>query len=666
LGDAAGIRAGRAYVELGLNDSKFVQGLRGALHTLEGFGSTLQHFGQQVGEIGHKMGLLGAAITGPMLLAAHSFADSGHELEAMSKRTGISVGALQELGFAAKVSGASLEDVGVAIKKMQKLIGEALIDPAGAAALALQDLGFTAEGLQKMLPDEQLDAILKRLEQFPTAAERARAALSVFGRSGTNLLPMIENLSKTRAEARRLGLVMSDQDVAAAVELEGAWIRLKATVTSLWNAVGAALAPSLTAAAKRMVELAAAVRTFIQNNQALVVSVFRIGVVLAAVGTALTLLGPAITALGTSIIALSHIAGGAITVLSALGSVLLFLATPAGIITAAVLGLGVAMVSMSGATQNALSALAEGFRNLKGFVLDAFQGIQDAIAGDDLALAAEIAVNTLVTVWTAGLNVLKGWWIDFKTFTLIVWDTLTTELAVGLVNTMAFFHRVWVVGLNFWKDLFRDVADYFVTVWTRVTDWLAKKLVSIMATFDKSIDVAATVKTITEDSKREEVARNQASGAARIADQEKVRKLDEEHRQTVEGLNKDSDAEAQRLTDEGAAAKRANEEKLRALKDKQAALLAKAKAEKEAKRAALQVEGVDTHKAKVPAIPPVKNLLTDVIGTFNPAVLSRIGVGPNGSESLAERNAAAAEKTAKNTADIRRKMLGLQALVFEE
>ncbi len=187
-----------------------------------------------------------------------------------------------------------------------------------------------------------------------------------------------------------------------------------------------------------------------------------------------------------------------------------------------------------------------------------------------------------------------------------------------------------------------------------------------MATFDKSIDVAATVKTITEDSKKEETARNQASGAARIADQQKVQKLDEEHRLTVEGLNKDSDAEAQRLADEGAAAKRANEEKLQALKDRQAALLAKAKAEKEAKHAALQVEGVDTQRPKPPNIPSVRNLLTDVIGTFNPAALNRIGLGPNSAESLAERNAAAAEKTAKNTADIRRKMLGLQALVFEE
>ncbi len=99
---SSNIKAGAAYIELYTQDNKLVRGLNRAAKKLEAFGSGIR-------SIGMRIGVLGTAMVTPMLGAAKAFADMGSDLVDMSQRTGISVEALSELGFAAEQSGADLE-----------------------------------------------------------------------------------------------------------------------------------------------------------------------------------------------------------------------------------------------------------------------------------------------------------------------------------------------------------------------------------------------------------------------------------------------------------------------------------------------------------------------------------------------------------------------------
>ena len=114
MADTSGIKAGRAYIELGVGD-KLTSGLKHAQARLKAFGVGVRNVG--LGVAG-----LGLSIASPMVTAAKSFADSGAQLWDMSKRTGIAVEALSELDYMAAQTGSSLEGVERGVRIMQKSI----------------------------------------------------------------------------------------------------------------------------------------------------------------------------------------------------------------------------------------------------------------------------------------------------------------------------------------------------------------------------------------------------------------------------------------------------------------------------------------------------------------------------------------------------------------
>src|SRR5690606_31984009 len=105
------IRAGRAFVELFVDDSK-MQG-------------TLQRTRKSMQKWGAAIGVIGAGLVGTFLKAADSFAKAGDRLDKMSKRTGVSVEALSALDFAASQSGTSLEAVEKAVRGMSRNLVDA-------------------------------------------------------------------------------------------------------------------------------------------------------------------------------------------------------------------------------------------------------------------------------------------------------------------------------------------------------------------------------------------------------------------------------------------------------------------------------------------------------------------------------------------------------------
>lgn len=240
------IKAGGAYVELTLRNSAFLRGLRGAL-------SHLASFAKGFAIAGAAGIAAGAAIAG---VALRSFMKTGDELDKMRQRTGFSVEALSELRHAADQSGSSLEDLENGVRKMQKQLGQ-----AGPVSKELEEalagLGLNASRLQAMSPEQQFDAIAKAIGKVSDPTKRAALAMQFFGKSGTKLLPMIEDMEALRAEAREMGFVMSGQSAAAGVKLGDLLENLWKTVQFGAIAIGETLAPAMI----RLVELVQPVAT---------------------------------------------------------------------------------------------------------------------------------------------------------------------------------------------------------------------------------------------------------------------------------------------------------------------------------------------------------------------------------------------------------------------
>ena len=160
--------------------------------------------------------MLGGAITAAFVGATIKFADTADKLVEMSQRTGIGVEALQELGFAAKLSGSSLEGLEISVKRMQVAISN--------SSPAFKDLGISLDALRTLSPDQQLKKVLTAIAAIPDPTKRAAAAIDIFGKSGTDLLPMLEGgaagLQKMIDRAHELGIVFSPDTVKSAADLK--------------------------------------------------------------------------------------------------------------------------------------------------------------------------------------------------------------------------------------------------------------------------------------------------------------------------------------------------------------------------------------------------------------------------------------------------------------
>lgn len=387
------IKAGKAYVELYADESKLVRGLKVA-------GDRLKAFGSQVTAIGAKIAAAGAAITGPLLASTAAFVAAGDALEKMASRTGIAVEKLSALGYAAGQNGAGLEALGAGLRKMQQSLAEAG-GGSDSAAKKFESLGLSVSSLMSMTPGEQFRAIADAVAGIEDPAKRTAAAISVFGDSGANLIPLLSQGAKGIREfeqrAKELGLVMSTQDAKAAAALGDAWDDLLSVGRAITNMIGGALAPTLTTIAKAAVDAAEGFAKFVDQNREAVLAVAAIGAGLLIGGTAIVGFGAAIAGIGAAI-------GGAVTVFTALVS-------PIGLAVAGIAALTVAAIAGTGAflafTETGQKMLATLQQIVAGFAT-AWSGIAAELSSGDLAGAAEIAMLQLgIMIQEGMLNVRK-------------------------------------------------------------------------------------------------------------------------------------------------------------------------------------------------------------------------------------------------------------------
>jgi hypothetical protein len=463
-GATGGIRAGRAFVELALRDNQLVRGLRAAEARLKGLGSAVQG-------IGARLAGVGVAIGTPFIAAAKSFADVGSELADMSARTGVSVERLSELGHAATQTGATLGDIETGIRKTQK----AVIDAATGneqAAVTFGALGLSIERLTKLSPDQQFTAVAEAIGRIQNPTAKAAAAMEVFGKSGTSLVPLIDNMDTLTKEARDLGLVMSTQDAEAADALGDAMDLVSKSVKQVAIGVGAALAPVLTDVATTITSLVKSVLDWVNANRPLLATIFQVTAGIVAGGVAFVALGAAISGVGV-------VLGGLAAGIGLVGTVLGALLTPIGLITAGLAAGAVAFFRYTEAGRQSLGFLGQAFGSLRETATTAFKGIGDALKAGDIRLAGEILWAALRVQWLKGVQFLKETWADLGTATIDVFRgvvfrvaSLMTDLwaglQVGFVQTVDFLRDAWTSYISFLQQTWNNFGGFFAKVWARI------------------------------------------------------------------------------------------------------------------------------------------------------------------------------------------------------
>lgn len=176
----------------------------------------------------------------------------------LSSATGMAEEPLQVFTQLASYSGVSSTQFGDALQKMSRGLGEAA-NGTGTAARGLQQLGLSVDSLLGMSPSEQFLKIGSAIGKIEDPTMRSAIAADVFGRSGTKLIPMFEDMENTaRATAQemlQLGQVLSGTQVDNIEAMNDSFEKVRQTAFKIGSQVLANFAPALTEANGALIEL---------------------------------------------------------------------------------------------------------------------------------------------------------------------------------------------------------------------------------------------------------------------------------------------------------------------------------------------------------------------------------------------------------------------------
>lgn len=300
-------------IELILESKSFTAQMQKVNDAFAKTNSDLQKFGKSMQKVGASFAVVGGAITAALGVAVKSLANAADVADDTAKRTGLTVEAVQELGYVAKMTGSNLATVEVALRTMQKGLTDNGTESA-AFTSALETLGLSLAELRAMNPQAQFDALSQAIAGVTDPSQRAGLAMTVFGRAGTALLPMLaegaDGIAKLKDEAHKYGYVMSQEVAEAGSNFNDNLDRLKGSLGGLAQQVVAGLLPTLNSLVKCAADVVAGIKEWINNNPNLVSTLAHVA---ASVGAVLTVFGALVAACG-SWIALAPAVGAAWTI----------------------------------------------------------------------------------------------------------------------------------------------------------------------------------------------------------------------------------------------------------------------------------------------------------------------------------------------------------------
>lgn len=224
----------------------FTQSLKNVGGAIGGVGSAVGGARDKLLGLGATLGITGAAFG----VFINGYADATGAIGDTAERTGASRERLQQLGFAAQLTGSSAETMAGALMKMNLAVGNATKGSKEFKEM-FDGLGIklkNADGSLKST-DEQFNMFVDRISKIKNPALQAQAAVKIFGKSATELLPLIRGgsagLGEMTAEAARLGIVLSDDAVRQGEAFGDILDTLKFSLRGVGNIIGTALVPEL-------------------------------------------------------------------------------------------------------------------------------------------------------------------------------------------------------------------------------------------------------------------------------------------------------------------------------------------------------------------------------------------------------------------------------------
>ena len=354
--------------------NKEIKQLKGATSSIGQAAAKMAEFGNKATQAGQALrgvSMAAAGIDAALLALAYKSGQAADDLATLSKVTGISTTELQKYKAAADLVDVSVETIAKSQTRLKKTMFEAK-DGTGAAASAFQTLGVSVTGTNGELrtQDEVFTEVITALGNMENETERDALAMQIFGKSASELNPLIEDSGETYARVAKVfadnGLEIVDEEtLQKANEFNDSLDEIKATWGAALNTIGMQLAGYLAPALEKVAGFIEKVAGWLSklSPQALTI----IGIIAGILAG----LGPVLIIAGKLAFAISSI----MTLISTAGPVIAAISGPIGIAVAAIAGL----IAIGVALYKNWDTIKEYAGIVKDWVVEKWNALKDAI-----------------------------------------------------------------------------------------------------------------------------------------------------------------------------------------------------------------------------------------------------------------------------------------------
>jgi TP901 family phage tail tape measure protein len=191
--------------------------------------------------------------------AIQSTLELGQHIKELSQSTGVSTDALQTMGYAAELSGVSTDSMAHAMGRLARNMYQAQLgSKQSAQAFARIGVSVTdAHGKLKPV-DTVMSDISDKFAKMPDGAEKTAIAITLFGRAGAELIPLLDrggkSLEEMAKEAYDLGIVLDEEAVGKLEEANKSVKRISLALQGFKNQAVIALLPYLQRASEYMLK----------------------------------------------------------------------------------------------------------------------------------------------------------------------------------------------------------------------------------------------------------------------------------------------------------------------------------------------------------------------------------------------------------------------------
>lgn len=219
---------------------------------------------------GGLAGLAGAVTVGGFGVLTTRALQSADAIAKASDKIGLGVEALQELRYAAELSGVAQNTLDMAMQRFSRRVGEAA-QGSGELQGTLEQYGIAvldADGRQRALTDVLFD-YAEAVKNAGSDQERLRMSFKAFDSEGAALVNLLRqggaSMAEMREEARRLGIVLDEDMVREAEKANDAFTRMRKILGANLDKAFISLAPAISGLGEAMAAMAPAFAAWVET-----------------------------------------------------------------------------------------------------------------------------------------------------------------------------------------------------------------------------------------------------------------------------------------------------------------------------------------------------------------------------------------------------------------